>query len=362
MALLNKKVLGLSSVLLIASICFYTAFKIRQIVFTPQIKNSKQSAIIDIQKGTTPSQVTKILYQNALIDDPVRFKLAGRLLRKWGSIKAGEYEISAGLNPSQMFDILTSGVSVARPFTIPEGKNMYQIADQLAERKLVSKSKFIKLCKSSDFIKSLNVFPIGDEPKTLEGYLYPDTYNLTRDLGEKRIILKFVSEFFNYWNDAMAERGRSLGLSPHRVITLASIIEKETGAAWERPLISSVFHNRLKKRMRLQSDPTTIYGIWERYDGNIRKKDLLEKTPYNTYKIFGLPLGPIANPGAKAIEAALNPEQSSFLYFVSKNDGTHYFSKTFKEHQNAVTQFQLNRAARRGKSWRDLSKKEDPQS
>ena len=153
--------------------------------------------------------------------------------------------------------------------------------------------------------------------------------------------------------------GYAGSLSRHDIVTLASVIEKETGAPQERGIISSVFHNRLNKGMRLQSDPTIIYGYWV-VSGeplkNIRKKDILNPTPYNTYTIRALPVGPIANPGREAIKAAMFPEQSEHLYFVSKNDGTHIFTSTYKDHQKAVRDFQLNRKAREGKSWRDLGK------
>jgi UPF0755 protein len=143
----------------------------------------------------------------------------------------------------------------------------------------------------------------------------------------------------------------------HKVVTLASIIEKETGAPEERPLISSVFHNRLAKNMRLQTDPTIIYGILQKsgvMPSNIRKKDILEPTDYNTYTIFGLPPGPISSPGQLALEATLYPEKSDYLYFVSKNEGRHYFSKTYDEHKKAVEKYQLNSKMRQGKSWRNM--------
>ena len=145
-------------------------------------------------------------------------------------------------------------------------------------------------------------------------------------------------------------------LTKHELITLASIVEKETGRAIERPRIAGVFFNRLRKRMRIQSDPTTIYGIWENFNGNLRKKHLLAKTPYNTYKISGLPIGPIANPGLKAIEAVLHPESHKFLYFVSKNDGTHVFSKNLIDHNKAVNFWQKNSRNRKGRSWRQQKK------
>jgi UPF0755 protein len=143
-------------------------------------------------------------------------------------------------------------------------------------------------------------------------------------------------------------------LNKHQVIILASVVEKETGAKFERPAIAGVFTNRLKKRMRLESDPTTIYGIWHRYQGNIKKADLQEMTPYNTYKIPALPAGPICNPSLEAIEAVLKPQPHNYYFFVSKNDGTHIFTTTYAEHEKAVDAWQRNSHARQGKSWRDL--------
>jgi UPF0755 protein len=143
-------------------------------------------------------------------------------------------------------------------------------------------------------------------------------------------------------------------LSAHEVVVLASVVEKETGAKEERPQIASVFTNRLRKRMRLESDPTTIYGMWERYTGNIRKDDLLQLTPYNTYKIPALPLGPIANPSFEAIQAVMAPATTEYLFFVSKNDGTHQFTTNYADHQRAVDEWQRNRSNRAGKSWRQL--------
>ncbi len=155
----------------------------------------------------------------------------------------------------------------------------------------------------------------------------------------------------------LIEKSHEIGLTEHEVITLASIVEKETGAVEERKKVASVFFNRLKKGMRLQSDPTTIYGMWETYKGNLSKDDLQKYTPYNTYKVFGIPVGPIASPGKDSIMAVLYPEKTDYFFFVSKNDGTHVFTADYGNHQKAVNKFQKDSKSREGKSWRDLSKK-----
>jgi UPF0755 protein len=165
-----------------------------------------------------------------------------------------------------------------------------------------------------------------------------------------------VKRFSLAWSANEELRAKELGMTRDEIITLASIVEKETGAPEERPIIAGVFHNRLSKKMRLQSDPTTIYGIWSRYKGNLHKSDLLDPNPYNTYYVPALPAGPISNPGIESIRATLNPSIHHYLYFVSKNDGTHTFTSTYEDHSKAVTQFQLDRRAREGKSWRDLKR------
>ena len=207
------------------------------------------------------------------------------------------------------------------------------------------------MAKDEEFVKSL-----GIPSHRIEGYLYPDTYRFVPQSDAKTIIKTMVNVFKSKTHNIDFSQSH---LNKHDVIILSSIVEKETGAGFERPMIAGVFLNRLKKRMRLQSDPTTIYGIYENYNGNLQKKHLQAKTEYNTYKISGLPKGPISNPGIEAINAVLNPADHQFLYFVSKKDGTHVFTKNYKDHQKAVKEWQLNRKNRLGKSWRDLNKKQN---
>ena len=193
-------------------------------------------------------------------------------------------------------------------------------------------------------------------PPSLEGYLFPDTYHFVKRASTREIIWAMYDNFKRNFNGSIAEEARRQGFTRHQFVTLASIVEKETGSPSDRALISSVFRNRLAKKMRLESDPTTIYGMWERYTGNIRRSDLREMTPYNTYMVSGLPLGPIANPGRAAFKATLHPAQTRYLFFVSRNDGTTHFSETFREHGKAVQQYQKTPRERAGKSWRDLHK------
>jgi UPF0755 protein len=196
--------------------------------------------------------------------------------------------------------------------------------------------EFVRLCRDRTFIQSL-----GIQADSLEGYLFPETYLFPRDTSTQDVIKAMAARFFKVW-DKYADMARGHELSRHQIITLASIVEKETGAPQERPMIAAVFLNRLKKKMRLETDPTVIYGIPD-FDGNLTKKHLQTPTPYNTYVIDGLPPGPIANPGEDSIKAVLQPANTDYLFFVSKNDGTHQFSRTLKEHNQAVSQYQKNR-------------------
>ncbi len=180
----------------------------------------------------------------------------------------------------------------------------------------------------------------GINADTFEGYLFPDTYHFPGDVQAEKIIQAMVKRFHAVFTPEWRTRAETLGFTVHQAVILASIVEKETGDPSERPVISSVFHNRLKRNMRLESDPTVIYGI-KNFNGNITRKDLKRKTPYNTYRIKGLPAGPISNPGKESIRAVLYPANTRFLYFVSKKNGTHAFSTNLADHNRAVRQYQL---------------------
>ena len=303
-----------------------------------------------VKPGESFSSINYRLKKESLISNTRILHRYASMKNLMGSFKAGEYVIESNSNMLDVINILVSGKSKVTSITVPEGKNMYEIAKQLEAKKITSYQEFIQVAKDSDFVHSLQI-----PAQTVEGYLFPETYHFTKNTPAKLVIKNMVQVFKDKTRGLNFKQGT---LSAHQIVILSSIVEKETGASWERPKIAGVFLNRLKKRMRLQSDPTTIYGIYEHFDGNLRKRDLLEKTPYNTYKIAGLPQGPISNPGLKAIEAVLHPDKHDHLYFVSMNDGTHVFSTRYADHVRAVNKYQKSRKYRQGRSWRDLKKKQ----
>jgi UPF0755 protein len=299
-----------------------------------------------VQSGDTFGKINQRLFNQGFIANTRIFHYYAQYKNVLGKFRAGSFTIPHGANMAGVLDTLIYGQPNLTSITIPEGKNMYEVARILKESGITSDVDFLDAVQNPDIISQLKI-----TAPSLEGYLFPETYRFAPNTPA-RLVAKTMIELFNRKTEHIEFNHPFL--NKHQVIILASVVEKETGAKFERPAIAGVFTNRLKKRMRLESDPTTIYGMWARYNGNIRKADLLEFTPYNTYKIPALPHGPISNPSLEAIQAVLNPEQHEYLFFVSKNDGTHVFSKTYQEHVKAVDEFQRRADARKGKSWRDL--------
>ncbi|MEN8687044.1 MAG: endolytic transglycosylase MltG, partial [Desulfuromonadales bacterium] len=221
--------------------------------------------------------------------------------------------------------------------TIPEGFNLREIAVRLAETGIGTAEDFLAPCYDPGFIKELAI-----EADSLEGYLFPETYTYTSSSTVRQLLRAMVDQLNRHFSPAMLERAAALQMNRHELLTLASIIQKEAGNVMEMPLISAVFHNRLKRGIALQADPTVIYGIAD-FDGNLTRKHLATPTPYNTYRKRGLPPGPIASPGLFALRAAANPAKTKALYFVARGDGTHEFSETLREHNRAVRRYQLRR-------------------
>ena len=292
-----------------------------------------------IPKGAGAGEIGEILARQQLLADDPRFLLLATLTGMARHLRAGEYLIPARATPLQILRQLEQGSVIREAVTIPEGLNVEQIAALLAREGWIDEQRFINLAGDRDFILTLDI-----DQASLEGYLFPDTYQLTRgDATEESILRMMTRRFAQVWQVVSAAGKPSM--SRHQIVTLASIVEKETGAPAERPLIARVFLNRLARNMRLQSDPTVIYGI-KSFDGDLTGKHLRLETPYNTYVIDGLPPGPICSPGQKAMEAVLRPADNPALFFVSKNDGTHHFSTSLNEHNQAVSMYQKKKKGR----------------
>jgi len=296
---------------------------------------------ITIIKGERFSTVLGRLFDGGIINQPLKFKILARLKKYDKKIKAGDYRLSPSMTPVQILKIMEKGEVSFYKVTIPEGYSLKQIASVMAESGLADQEKFIKVSRDSSYVRQKKI-----TAKTFEGYLFPDTYFFSKTAPCEEIISIMLKRFQSKVTREMRDQAKNMNMSLHQIITMASIIEKETGAPFERPIISSVFHNRLKKGMRLQSDPTVIYGI-KGFDGNITRKNLKTATPYNTYVIKGLPPGPIANPGIESIKAALYPADTNFLFFVSKKNRTHKFSTNIRDHNRAVRKYQLRQNPKR---------------
>lgn len=309
-----------------------------------QVYQKQTAADIEvvIPKGSSMGVVAELLAREGVIKSPRTFTMYGRFRRAGSKLHAGIYDFPAGLTMADVLTMIVKGEVKRYRFTIPEGFSVRDIAQLLAlmeEFGPIVAAQFIKFAQDPQFVDEMGV---GGRT-SLEGYLFPDTYVVYNPQDVREIIRPMVQRFKEVYDDDLKLRAKELGMTNHEVITLASIIEKETGKPEERPLIASVFHNRLKKGMVLATDPTVIYGIAD-FDGNLRRKDLETPGPYNTYLNAGLPPGPIASPGEKAIRAALYPKTTNYYFFVSKNDGSHHFSKTMGEHGRAVQHFQIRRS------------------
>jgi UPF0755 protein len=323
--------------MLIFAILVATALYVDLYIYAGKPVNAEPvKQVVIVEPGQKFKSLSQILHQKGVIRHPAKFRLFSRIKGYDKHIKAGEYVFSSAMTPKRILKILVTGRVRLHRLTIPEGHNLKQIAQAVSQSGLGTREDFLNAATNADLVRSK-----GIDAQTFEGYLFPDTYYFSKDATPEKIISSMEKRFWSVFKPEWKNRAETLGFTVHQVVTLASIIEKETGVAVERPIISSVFHNRLKRGMRLESDPTVIYGIKD-FNGNITRRDLAETTRYNTYRIKGLPPGPIANAGTKAIKAALYPADTRFLYFVSKNDTTHQFSTNLKDHNRAVQKYQLN--------------------
>ena len=308
--------------------------------------------LFDVLPGQSMIAVAQGLQEKQLIKNSWLFLKWSRFKGMNSKLKKGEYALNRSMTPTEVLNVITSGKSVARNLTIPEGKNIFEIAEIVEKSGYGTKDDFIKLVTDKAFIQQ----ELNENLDSLEGYLFPDTYKVTKFDTQKEIVQQMTSHFLKVWTELQPEL-QKLNWPRHKLMTLASIIEKETGHPQDRSLVSSVFHNRLKMNMKLQTDPTVLYGkavLTGSMPTNITKLDLITPNRYNTYTIPALPPGPISNPGKEALMATINPAPTKYLYFVSRNDGTTAFSESLAQHNQAVQKFQMNSQNREGKSWRDL--------
>lgn len=301
--------------------------------------STDKKVVTEIPKGSGLKEIALKLEKEGVIKNDELFIVYVFIKDYESRLRAGEYEFQTGYSLYQVVEKLVRGDVIVRQITIPEGFTVSEIGNLLEQRDVMSKEAFFRKAYDSEFAKEL----LGDPISSFEGYLFPDTYSYTKGITPEELIRTMISRFRKVYASLKAQAKKEPNLTDHEIITLASIVEKETGDASERPLISAVFHNRLKYGMRLDSDPTVIYGLGDSFDGNLTKKDLRTENNYNTYRIVGLPPGPIANPGKESIQAAMSPAQVDYLYFVSKGDGTHEFSTSYRNHQSAVIKYQKRR-------------------
>ena len=293
-----------------------------------------------VPPGSGPHALAKLLADARIVSDADRFYTHLHFFRRGKQAKAGEYEFDGPLLPDEVLGKLIRGEVKLYKFTIPEGLRVDEAAAIIGQSGLCSAHDLLAIARDPASPKRFSV-----PGPSLEGYLFPDTYSLPRSIGCAGIAQTMIARFQRAWQEAQSQRLPEIRLDEQQAVTLASIVEKETGVSHERAHVSCVFHNRMKRHMPLQTDPTVIYALLLandfKWDGNIHKKDLSLQHPYNTYVIKGLPPGPIANPGAAALDAALHPMECRDLYFVSRNDGTTVFCPDLKCHNANVQKFQV---------------------
>jgi len=331
MKLLKKLKFVVLGLLLVALTLAFYGYR----YLTQPLNLSSQS--VDVTAGSGFSTITARLQRQGLITQPNIWKIYARLTGKATRVQAGEYQFEPGLSPVAMLDKLVRGDVVQHQITLVEGWTFKQLLQALAaEEKL--KHRLTGL-KTAEIMAKL-----GHQKEHPEGRFFPDSYQFTRGISDEDILRRAYQRLSTILDEEWQRRAKNLPYkNAYQALIMASIVEKETGQASERAEIAGVFVRRLQKGMRLQTDPTVIYGLGDSYKGNIRRKHLKQPTPYNTYVIRGLPPTPIAMVGREAIYAALHPKEGKSLYFVAKGDGSHFFSDTLEQHNKAVRRYQLKR-------------------
>lgn len=323
---LGKITVFLSPIVIIALVSYVF---LKDLILSPVDPAVTETELFELAPGTSFRQAAKLLEEKGLVKRWWSLDIISRIKGN-NVIGAGEYELSKSMTPEQILTTLLEGKVFKRKVVLKEGQVVADLADIVEKAGLLARKQMVEALVDPSLISRAGLVSKG-----FEGYLFPDTYLFSRPITADEIIWTMLKEGEKRWKPEYEERAASLGWNRHQVLTLASVIEKESGNAEEQPSISSVFHNRLAADWMLQSDPTAVYGL-PGFTGPILRKHLEIDSPYNTYKYRGLPPGPICNPGDSAIKAALYPADTTYMYFVADGDGGHIFSSTQKEHERAV--------------------------
>jgi UPF0755 protein len=317
-----------------AASVFYMVNRIQQ----PYKGFPEPERFVEIPPGTGAAEIRRRLVEAGVVSDELSFRAALMWTGQSRALKAGEYRFDRPMSVVDVVEKLARGDVHGHPITFPEGLTIREMADIVESRGFGKADEFIKAARDGSLVNDLD-----PAAKDLEGYLFPETYTLPRGTPVATLVSLMVERFRDTYTTLEAKRSGQADLSTRQIVTLASLVEKETGKAEERPLVAAVYRNRLDKNMAMQADPTVVYALVQAgtYDGNIRKRDLSFDSPYNTYKYAGLPPGPIASPGRAALEAALAPADVDYLYFVSRNDGSHAFAETLAKHNANVQEYQV---------------------
>jgi peptidoglycan lytic transglycosylase G len=336
---IRKLLLTLIIVIVVAAVAgALLVNELRRRIQEPYKGYAAAEVFLEIPQGAASAEIRRRLLESGIVSDDFTLRAAMWWSGRSRSLQAGEYRFDQPLSPLAVVDKIANGDVYTQRLTFPEGLTIAEMAKVFESRGFGPASAFIKAAGDGGLIKDLDA-----RARDLEGYLFPETYSLPRRADAARVVAMMVDRFRDSYDDTLRARAESQQLTTRQVVTLASLIEKETARAEERPIVAAVYRNRMKQGMGMQADPTVVYALMKagKYDGNIRREDLSFDSPYNTYRYPGLPPGPIAAPGRASLEAALSPADVPYLYFVSRNDGSHVFAATLKEHNANVYQYQV---------------------
>lgn len=317
-----------------AAFAFYMVNRIQE----PYKGFPEPERFVEIPPGTGAAEIRRRLVESGVVSDELAFRAALMWTGQSRALKAGEYRFDRPMSVVDVVEKLARGDVYGHPITFPEGLTIREMAEIVESRGFGKADEFIKAARDGSLVNDLD-----PAAKDLEGYLFPETYTLPRGTPVATLVSLMVERFRDTYTALEPKRSGQVDLSTRQIVTLASLVEKETASAEERPLVAAVYANRLKAGIGMQCDPTVIYALERagRYTGNLTRADLQFDSPYNTYRYAGLPPGPIAAPGQASLEAAANPADVPYLYFVSRNDGTHAFAATLDEHNRNVFQYQI---------------------